>query len=147
MPSLIDEIVRHVRETLAGPFGDDLTDAGCKVWGDLVPPESLPWGVLYEVGESYTFMTRAGEPGTPYLADGQINMDVFAADREQARTLGVQVAHALDDCESLLSPEEGPVMMLRVVRAAFVPVATVAPGSGAIFQRSLTISYQQQRII
>lgn len=129
-----------------GAFGDDGTDAGCKVWGDFVPPESLPWGVVYEASESYSYMSR-GPAGVPYLADGQIGMDIYADDRQRARDLGVAVAYALADSEAVLRPDEGRVTMIRVTRASFAPVSDVAPESGAIFRRSLVIQYQQQRMI
>lgn len=147
MATLIDEVVSRIRSVAGGPFGDDGSDDGCKVFSDFAPAVDLPYAIVYEVGEGYRFMSR-GPAGIPYIADGRLHVDIYADDREQARQLGALVFLALDDCEKLLNPAEGPVFMIRAASAHFTPYAEVGPGGSAtVFLRNLNIHYEQQRII
>lgn len=145
--TLVEAVAAILRTHVGAEFGDDGTDAGCKVFADFAAPVATPYAVVYEVGESYTYMTRVPS-GTYYLADGQIQVDIFDSDRAHARRLGLLVVAALDDSESSLACEEGPVTMIRGGTARFVTYAEPGPeGVATVFRRSLTVSYQQERSI
>lgn len=145
--TFIEEVVRYLRGAAGSAFGDDGSDAGCKIFGDFAPQIDFPYAVVYEITEHLSFMTKAGGYISA-IADGTLQCDVFAGDRQQVHQLGEAVANALDDSESRLSPLEGPVMMIRVMAAQTIPDAGQGPdGSALVFRRFLTIHYQQQRTL
>lgn len=144
--TLIDEVVRVIRASVGADFGDGNTDATCKVYSDFAPPRDYPYAVVYELAESYDFMTRPTDGPRAYIANGTLQIDVYDGDRGGAKDLGVSVIAAISDNESSFDPDDGPVMALMPMGARFTPYTQPGPdGPAQGFVRSLTFSYQQQR--
>lgn len=140
---LIDTVVALLRATAGPPFGDDGTDGGCKFYADYSAPDvALPFAVVTEVGEAYRWYSPAGE-SVPYLASGQLQVDVYAEDRAEARKLGDILSLALTRSDP--QPDDGPVLSIQLTSARSAPVVGTGPETPTLYQRSLTFGYQQQR--
>lgn len=140
---LIDAVVALLRSDAGPPFGDDGTEAGCKFYADYAAPDvALPFAVVTEVGESYRFYSP-GPDGIKYLANGQLQIDVYGSDRAEVRRLGDFVSFVVTRSDP--DPPDGPVMSIQLSSARSVPIVGAGVETATLYQRSLTIGYQQQR--
>lgn len=140
---LIDAVVALLRSDAGPPFGDDGTDAGCKFFADYAAPEvALPFAVVTEVGEAYRWYSP-GPDGIKYLANGQLQVDIYASDRAESRRLGDFASFVVSRSDP--DPADGPVMSIQLSSARSIPVVGTGPDTPTLYQRTLIFGYQQQR--
>ena len=146
---LADAAIEALRATpVAAAFGDTWNAAAqtgvIKFFGDWSYIPSLPYAVIEEVGETYQYMTPAGNALSPntvnYIADGQMTVTVLQSGRLAARQLGVLVASVMNDA-ALQWPAAG-LMYLRMASAFFRPVPAQGPQSPTVFCRVITFNYE-----
>lgn len=111
---------------------------------DYAGQEDTPFAVVTEPSEQRQYYSPGSTTGTWSYSPGQLQVDIYAADREQARTLGRQVAAALLDASISLG-DGGRVDALRLQSEGFVPLADTGITTPAIFHRLLVFSYWVQR--
>ncbi len=144
--ALIQQLVRSPCTSLFGDTWDPSTSSGvAKFFAEYAGEVAQPYLVFMEVGESYTFMSPGPGNNRPFLADGTIQAMVFAPNRYQARTLGVEVYRALNDADvNGMTWAGGRLIALRMMTASFVPIPQTGPGSVSIFARAISFQYQYQ---
>jgi hypothetical protein len=123
-----------------------------KFWSDYADQISQPYLVFEEVGETYDFMSRAALATVNFTCTGTTVCRIVHYSRATARSLGILVCNALNDCESLgitwpgfHSPAATCTLdSIRMTQAAFVPDPNIGPGVPTTFNRVIPFSYFYQ---
>lgn len=130
---------------------DNLADAIAPLLAAILPAytdyaaqDDVPYAVVTEPSEQRQYYSAGAAPGTWSYSPGQLQVDVYAADREQARVLGRRISAALLDASIALG-DGGRVDALRLRSDGFVPIADAGINTPAIFNRMLVFSYWVQR--
>ncbi len=147
--ALIQQLVRSPCAALFGDTWDPETQTGTpKFYAEYAGDVDQPYLVFMEVGETYTFMSPGPSNNRPFLADGQVQVMIYAPNRLQARTLGIHVCQALNDADVngmvWVGPMSGRLTALRMLNASFVPIPQTGPSSVSIFARAIPFQYQWQ---
>lgn len=105
---------------------------------------AYPYLVIGEGGETREYMTYGPGNYAPFIADGQMSIQIYNDARDEARELGEQVASALND--AVLSwPRCVNFMYLRFDGpGSFVPLPQPGVGSPTVFLYSITFNYTYQ---
>lgn len=147
---LADAVLQRLRATsCAAAFGDTwdaVAQAGVqKFYAEYAYEYDLPVAVVTEPGEAYTYMSHSpGFPAIWNLADGTLAISIYAADRRQARVLGLDVVAALNDQVQALQWPGQVLNTFRCAGAAFVPYTGTGPNVPSVFVRTLSFIYQIQ---
>jgi hypothetical protein len=143
---LIDAVIAQLEQDVAvtTAFGDTwnqvLQTGTAKFFADLADQVPAPYAVLQELDESYDYMTRVAGGVVNYTAPGQMQVDIWAPDRLQARQLGFVVAKSLNDAP-LAWPDQ-TLMEFRLIRSMFIPSpAGSGPGVPIMFHRMFLFEY------
>lgn len=146
--SLVDATLQELRRSpCAGLFGDTWDGAAGlqKFAADYAPEVDAPWLVVLEPGETYEYMSPDEGNHRPFLADGMLQVVIYAAGRQEARDLGDAVARALNDVE--LRWVGAQWRYLRLASAGYQPVGSTGPGVPTLFSRVLSFSYAYQGVL
>ena len=144
---LADAVCQQLRASPCAELFGDTWDASqttpgvMKFFTDWAGDSAAPWLVVEEVGETYEFQTAGDGNYRPYIATGQTLVRIYAADRAQARALGIQVAIVLDD-PAMAWVGFPDLMSFRLLSAAFLPQIEPGPSVPTIFRRVLTFQHQ-----
>ncbi len=126
MPAdLIDAVIAQLESdsNVTTAFGDTWNQVAqtgvAKFFTDMADQVDPPYAVFQELGESYDYMTRVIGGVVNYTAPGQMQCDIWAPDRYQARQLGQLVARSLDDAPLVWPAQQ--LMEFRLIRSSFIP--------------------------
>lgn len=142
MPNdLVDATIQHLRTTVNTQFGDTWngTSGTIKFFADYASDFALPYLVVFEIGETYDYMTQAPAGDYEFTSPGQLGIHVYQSGRITCRQLGFLVAAALND--AALTWTGGTLMSIRLAQAAFIPVTEVGPSTPTTFKRLLVFEY------
>ena len=148
---LIDAVIANLESNPAvqSAFGDtwnETTQAGIpKFYADVADSVPLPSCVLTEIGETYQYMTHSVGL-INFTAPGQMAFSVYAADRYQARALGVLIGWSLNDAPVAWQPPASPevIMLFRMANSRLNPIGAVAPQQPIVFNRVFMFEYEYQ---
>ena len=147
MPNdLLDAVIASLENNAAFnlAFGDTWNQAAqtgtAKVFADVADQVPVPYAILTEAGETYDYMTAVAGGAVNYTSQGTMQVDIWAADRYQTRTLGLVIGKTLND-----GPVAWPLantMSFRLARSMFVPApGQSGPGVAIIFHRVFIFEY------
>jgi len=143
--NLVDAVLQELRlSACADLFGDTWDGGGGvqKFAADYAPAVEPPWLVVMEPGETYEYMSPDEGFHRPFIAEGVLQVSIFAEDRQQARELGDAVARALNDVP--LDWVGAQWRYLRLASAGYQPVGSTGPGVPTLFNCVLSFSYAYQ---
>ncbi len=142
---LIDAVIAQLESvpavtTAFGDTWDQVTQTGvAKFYSDPVDQIDPPWCQITEIGETYEFMTRAQGGLVNFTSPGQMTFSIWAADRLQARQLGIVIYKALNDYPLAWPGDE--LMTFRMTSSHFVPTQSTGPGVPIMFNRVFIFEY------
>ncbi len=92
-------------------------------------------------------MTRTPTGAVSFIATGQLQVLLYASDRQVARSLGVLVSLALNDQTTAINWTAAQLMNFRINRTEFASVTVTGPNVPIAFNRILTFDYQYSSLI
>lgn len=140
---LVDAVLDTLRASpCAALFGDTWngTSGTQKFFADYASETADPQLIIFEPGETLTFMSPGVGNNRPYLADGTLQVSIFSSSRYTARTLGQAVANALND--AAMTWFNAQLIGFRLVQQGFIPIPATGPGIPQVFNRILTFQYE-----
>lgn len=146
-PDIIAAVVNYLRIVMAAQFGVTSTNQG--VWGDKAGQDNYPYAVIQAPSENYA--RSSNDPGTGskslYIADGILNVLIYAYDSALAYSLARQVVKYLDNDQSdgQLNSAMGVVIdMLPLNCAALPSIDETGTMSPVVYRRLATFNYKQE---
>jgi hypothetical protein len=150
---LAQAVLAQLRATpaVATAFGDTwnpVTETGTpKFFFDWAGQPDEPYLTAIEAFESYEFNTRTPTGAVSFIATGQLQVLLYASNRQTARALGVLVSLALNDQTTAIDWANAQVMNFRINRAEFASITVTGPNVPIAFNRILTFDYQYSSLI
>lgn len=136
-----------VADTTDDTYSMSLATGQIGIGFDFAPPQAAePYVVITEPGESRTYFTAQQDGTRPFLADGTLSVQCWAADGATALSLAQQVVSAINDAP-LLWGETNAMKHLRAASIAAPPVAGTGQDSPTINVRVVTFEFMYQGYI
>lgn len=144
-PDIVAAVAAYLQGTMGGSLGATATSP--QVWTDYAPPGApYPYAIVTEGPESYRYQSTDPETGhwLDCLADGSLQVAIYATSKASARSLGREAVRKLSDSQAALSAQDGTITTILPVRAESAVLGVEGTDQPAAFLRIITFQYQQE---
>jgi len=139
--------MNYLRVAMADQFNVTATNQG--VWSDAASANTYPYAVVQAPSENYDLSSNDPETGFKnfVIADGMLNILIYANDSALAYSLSRQMVIAMDFNQSSgqLDSDMGTITdVIPIGNAAMPPVDESGTLGPVVYRRFLTFGYKQE---